>query len=49
MSPINRLTGNYDAQDKGLFVFDNAGYRDSSAQFYGSYLDTGETKTVIDC
>lgn len=45
-APINRLTGNYDAQDKGLFVFANAGYGGSSAQFDGSYLGTGESKTV---
>ena len=49
MPPTNTLTGNYDAQDKGLFVFVNAGYGSSSTQLYGSYLDTGETKTVIDC
>jgi hypothetical protein len=42
-APINRLTGNYQMQDKGLFIFGHAGYGATTTK----YLDfEGNTETL---
>lgn len=42
-APINRLSGNFKEQDRGLFVFAHAGYGGSSVKFN---LGNGDTESV---